>query len=992
MESKFISGSRLKTKQSVKKKYVEKSFVCERLSETQFDQTVNLLATKDHIQGILDVKKYSKKFVCETCNWSFSTLCLLQSHKCQNKPRYITEQRVIFPEPLERVCSKMMQEPFVMDSSFGFVELQQINSSIELKVAVKLGGNSLKSVQTSFQSITQCAKFLISYFDEVIPHLLGPRLAKNVHFLAQLEKALNQDMLNASQAKFEFDECKIRYGQFLKIKEAVMKHLQCVPVFVMTKSTQLVLGEKLIFEILNLLSLNGSSADLTLCHMKSKIACVGRSGHLAEWKLINLLSSCFMKDQLDNEAYKFDQIVYLFKKDFGINILQADSLSMLGKMMIAASLDEKCLLSMQSPSKILYEGLQDCIKFGLIGTRPLVIHPKGPYKSAISIDITKHYLNCLGETSGLLGHGLMYEKNPTKNYFSCQPSRNRATFANILLLTINGLVEQGNIFHSLFGSEIRAGHGFPVDGVLHLHSGEKWILSINGCLWHGHEKNDPNFICHMNYEAIPTSHLETCPTCMAHCKKSEFDVMKPTLFRLKKGETEDSKHPVIKSMTFKEVNERSKTNLEKVSQNSTYNAHVIISECMVLRYYYKTVGEFMLSLGIPFKHELGSNTLGKAMTQVAELHFPLLKKRKKLGTKEVIQAVKANEIHGFINLSCKIDDIGKKKMDLLAPFSYRNDKGVTEHLHYTVNKTVSTSMIRFLLNSEDIPDFEITAINHIIEYKRSLEQPFAPIKDKVMRSIKNHKQNNGYTKMLKECMNGAIGSLAYNRNNYKTTIPFTKEDSLSVAQLKNFVRASPVNDVITLYHFKKNLPILNLSHLHNEIITHGKVVLLEIALTLQECCLLSQSMINTDGIQLASPLKPTEELLHNRNDPFLLDYFLKSHLLPRNIKRYVSFKFRHFEHTGVCENHRLRYESCLQQRKQFVQEQCCKEHRNENVSNFIIKMEIVANFGIVHSYNRLALFNSLSKQYMKKSGGSSALSNINFETLSYNELSNLLVH
>ena len=211
--------------------------------------------------------------------------------------------------------------------------------------------------------------------------------------------------------------------------------------------------------------------------------------------------------------------------------------------------------------------------------------------------------------------------------FYCRPSRNRESYSNIVLLTISSVINE-DIYCSIHGKELRGGYGHPVDGVLHFSNGQRMIISFNGCLFHPHFISD-NSVCHFHIDKIDSNHLNTCDTCKSNMEKSDYDHVKPALFRMKKGEGPTSKHP-LKQKSFLQVNNESLQNLEKVEQNSTYQGHLQISECLVLKYFFKPLHEFIAHLGLTIKDDYRNTLLCEQLNLVAEANFPLLKMRRKL--------------------------------------------------------------------------------------------------------------------------------------------------------------------------------------------------------------------------------------------------------------------------------------------------------------------------------------------------------------------------
>ena len=984
-QERYISGNVLKTRNQLRH---TKSFTCERKSTGKFKETTNLLAKGDHLQCVVDMEKYSLKLVCQTCLTSFSRMDRFTIHKCELKNNYRSNNNVAIAQPVQRLVSKLLYSSFQMDTNYAFVEIQNIDCTINATVTIKISQNNFMTVKQSFKEISHCARYLKTYMQNVSSYVLGPRLMRNLEFIAELELALNRDLELTANSKFEYDECKIRYNLFLKIKNEVMNHLKCISCFIMVPSTQMSIAEQLMIELLNLVSKKKNLENLKLSYLQGKLYHVWNQTYSVEFKLLNLYSSAFRKEKLNHEVLEFDKMLAMFLKHFGLNILQCKTSTQIGNMLISNDLTETQLLSFQSPSKILSEELEKSMKFGLIGHSSSIVHPQDEYKTCISLDITKFYLNVLGSLSPHQGHAIHYVKNSIDGKFYCRPSRNRESYSNIVLMTISSVINE-DIYCSIYGKELRAGYGYPVDGILHHSNGHRVIISFNGCLFHPHFISD-NSVCHLHPDKIDSNHVKKCDTCKSHVRKTHYDHVKPALFRMKKGEGAASKHPIKKDKSFLQVNNESKKNLANVEQNSTYQGHIQISECLVLQYFFKPMQEFISHLGLCIKDEYKNTLLCEQLNLIAEKNFPLLKMRRKLSPKCVVDSIRMGAFQGFVNVSCRVGNRGQKNLGIMKPFSFKDNQGKMQHSFEIHQKTVSTNLLRFLLNEKLIPDFTILQVHYLIEFKRNEEKPFETMRKKVMSVLHHDDAKGSFGKMLKESLNSAIGNLSFKPSNYNKTIPFSHDHMYSVAQLNNFVRATSVNDELTLLHFKNKSSIHNLSHIHCQLISQGKITLIKIGLQLQRYLSVEAKHVNTDGLEVISKIPLPQDKLADCKNAIILDSFIKPNLTEDILNDYIQFRFDHFEYPGVCLSHKAEYQKAICSYHSFEQRSCCKLYRNVDIGYFVIRIDFVGNIGLIKGCNRLAFYNTETQDLIKKCSGHSSNDLCNFEHCSHVELMNLL--
>ena len=968
---------------------MNKNFICDQPSRNNFNQTTNLLATDEHIRCIIDTKQLSGKFICNICCWSFSRSVYLENHECKNKPSFKCESLVTPKQTLKQLIDYTLQGmTFIMDSNFCFVTMKRADSSIMMTVSIKMSNQEKAAVNVEFENTKQCADYLIDYLHTSVKQLLIPRLKDNVQFVSNLENILNDEMLKSASAKFYMDEACVRYRSLLEIKNHVMDYLNFVPCFILASASQIEIAEQLMHDLLGSICDPKDKGEISVKYIKGKLASIKKKSHHIHYRILHLLSSQFVKPtiNMDNEIQEFNKMVSFLKKDFGVDFLNTCfTLTDVGKLILNSHLNEATKLSFYSPSHKLYMDLQNSVKFGLLGCRSTVIHQNSHFKSGLSIDLQKFYLSLLQRLKPYVGLGLIYQKAHGSDLFVSNPTRSRATFANLLFSMFNDSL-MGNVYHCLYGREIRCGSfGYPCDGILHTKSGRKSIISYDSCFYHPHWTSDGTE-CHKFIGDIPVQHLLLCDTCKSYNQKSDKDYLKPTLFRLKQTEKSTSKHPVKKGMTFDQVNEHSLKNQATVSESRCYDSHIVIQECKIIHYFYKNMEEFCQFYDLPLKPEFQKQRFCDVLEHTAQTHFPLLKV-KTLTAEKVIKNISSGKLTGFVNLSCNIGVEGQKNLGVIKPFNYRDSDGKPVGSYQICKQTVDTSLLEMLIRCPFIPDFKITSIHYFIEYRRTPDCIYESMAEQVFQSLEKRSQNKAYCQILKQSLNSGIGQLAYKAKNYNKTILFGCDDFLSVSQLQHFVTSTKVTENLSLMHFRQNSVEKNLSQIHSQLLSYGKAVMMTMLLKLQSFSSLVVFSINTDGAECASPVTLQKEALMEKSPSKALDYFLKHNVSLDQLDDFLNFKQTYFKKPGFCLEHKLAYKTCLQKGKLFEPSQCCKSYISKTC-DFSLRIDIISDVGVIQKTNRSCLLNTLTGLKVTKCSGSYEK---DFDTLSNMTYSQLVI-
>ena len=962
-----------------------KTFVCERLSTSDYVETTNLLSENCHVRCILDTKTYSGKFVCETCLWSFCEERHLAKHRCNLKERFRCESLVQVKITIGTMIKEVLPKfELKMDRNFCFVTLEKKNEMHTVNVCIKKGEGNMIVVKKQFDTIKECAAYLLTSLNDGVKSILYDRATRNVKFVTSLEEQLEKDFAHASEATFCMDESKLRYNKLMEIKAVVMKYMEFVCCYILTSSLDIMLGENLMFEIFHAMTSKGEKDGLNIRHLKGKMAMISKDGYAIEFKLLNFMSANFMKPVLEDEVQEFDKVVKMFYDDFSLNfVYDFNTTAEMGSLIINSAMSEKERLSFYSPSKELYEDLQKNVKFGILTCKKSIIHEESEFKSGISVDIVKFYGNILGDIKPWTGLPLLYKQMENCDMFYSRVTRSRATYSNLIFQMLDDIMN-GSVYFCLYGRELRGGYGYPVDAVYFGKNGEKSILSFNGCLFHPHFTSDGT-VCHNFHSNISKEHMALCDVCLSFNKKGDKDYLKPSLYRMKQNETFASQHPIKKGQSYLQVNNESIKNQERVSTSRCYNKHIVITECCVLRFFYKPLSEFTSYLNLPIKSAFEKVTFCQKLEETAQHYFPLLKERKKLSTKTIIEKIKGGDVNGFFNVTCTMGKNGRKNLGIMQPFCYKDDNMKTENSYEVVGKTVASNLLKFLLNYELLSDFKIVKIHYFWEYKKSVDPIYESTRNKIMKLLCTKKDNSVYCKLLKEGMNSAIGRFGFKKSKYSKTLVMGNEDLLSISQLKNLISSTPVNDFMTLMHFKQNCQTHNISHIHCQVLAHGRCIILDVGMMLQYTCDLSIMHLNTDGFEAKSTVMLDKCALENVS-PLSFDHFLKKNACNSIIATYILFKKKYFKYPLFCNLHTKEYETHLKNGQLFKPLHCCLNYENMCASSFDLKIEFICDKGIIKNVNRLSFYNSYSKKYFIKSSGQLEHGFKNVGSMSYEDL------
>lgn len=956
-----------------------------------------------HIRAIVDPTAFSSKMMCENCNMGFWEARRLRQHDCSKqtfRSNSLYTWKKTCEEMLNCIDSKLR---FEWDQKYGHVVINVVEADkFSVRLHMKLDDSCYPViVNETFGTLDEVAQYLVVFLPGVVSQVLVSRLQSNLSFLNDLETKLNCLSERTKDMKFSQDGPKLEYGKLMQIKKQVIDHLsKYVVVLQCGVGGEHSFADAIMFEILRCLAGFGGGDKFETRFTGGKLALVTKNGYPIRYISLNAFHSAFTKDVVsDVDVVQFQTVVRAFKDDFNVNLLKFHSPGGVGHGMLSDILSAKNELSFFSPTTEMYGHLGRCVKYGLYGSRKLVIHPDGQYKSAVSMDFSKFYARLLMSKNHSeiwnLGRPLKYEQKDGK--FSCVSSRQRKTFANLLLLLIEFCMKGGTeVISALCGKESR--WRVPIDGVVLEKSdngGEnmkRTLVSVDGCLWHscGH-------LCHMpdiEIAKIDKNHRHCCQTCLNAVKRdSSVDWrLKPTLFKFKSDETMKSPHRLKKTMTYEAVYEHTAKMRREIAQSCSHD-HVVIKECEVLRFYFSPLSQFFDHIGLGMKQEFEKVPFYKMFTDLAYQSFPLLSYGSNLTERKVIDAIKAGDLRGYAVVRASSGPNTRKALDIAHPFFFKDASDKPFSSFDVKDKIVSTLLLREMLTNKSLGDFCVTEICSVFEYRihEAGNSPFQEFQEKYLNSLKRNSHNKLFSQLLKSCLNNSMGLFGFNVQKYTKSVICQNSDFSSMFQMKNFSHGSGVNEDFSMLHFRNRSAIFNLSHLHLCLIEAGKMEMIRFILQFNEFFPNGKvGRLNTDGLSICHELEQTKENLQMAiPTSVVFDVYLKTNICYDEATRYYAFKRSYFTQLGVCPRHETSYLLSLTRNGKFQMDSCCQNYEN-NEPRLPLNLEILCNVGVILSTNKLCFVNSVTGRSQSKCSGPNDARLSNIENCSIHEL-NLLI-
>ena len=1003
---KIVRGKIMCNKGLVNDKSRVRILKVEYRGQLKYDHTLSFLSDGSyHIRAIVCPTAFSSKMICEKCNMGFKELSLLRAHDC-SKRTYRPDSLYIWKRSFQQLLSCVdITDKFHIDQNYGHLLINGLEfGKISMNLVMYLEENCPLSIEETFDSVEQIVQYLMIFLPKAVSKVLAIRLKNNLVYLNCLEKRLNELAEKTKDMKFSRDGMNLEYEQFMQVKSQVIDHLSKYAIVIQCGiASGHNLSNILMFELLRaLICEDGNKLETRFAG--GKMVFLSNKGFPIRFMSLNDLHSAFIMDKVaDSEVNSFKKLVLTFKKQFNVNLLMYHSIGSLGNGMLADVISEKNRLSFFSPTLEMYNHLAKCVKYGLFGSKKMIIHPEACYKSAISVDFEKFYARLLlsdrHNEIWNLGRPLKYQLMDQK--FVCVKSRQRKTFANLILILIEFCCKAGSeVISSLCGREQR--WRAPIDGVLIERSSlnhdvkvKKTLISVDGCFIH----SDLDVICHQPdhvINSIDKDHQKHCKIC-GNVKKtvSNMDLrLKPALFKFLPNETKTSYHRLRKKLTYEQVYHETKRMRQEIAESCDFD-HVIIKECEVLKYYFSPLWEFFENIGLEMKPELKMVSFYEMFTNLAYKNFPLLKYGPNLSQQKVIEAIKLGHMRGFVLASTKAGTKTQKLLDIAHPFFFREHEGSMPQSSFEFEKKlVSTHLLKELLNTEKLDDFYVSEIFSIFEYRKyDGKSPFHCFKDKYLLGLKNNCDNKLFTQILKGAINNAIGLMGFVCQKYNRTTVLKNSDVGSMLQMRHFSHGIGINDDYSMMHFRNKSSIFNLSHLHMSLIEMGKVVMIRFILQLKEyfsedeICV---SRLNTDGCLICGKTEQSlENLSLKKLTSVVLDNYLKRPLSSNMAKNYFAFKETYFKELGTCKKHVHDYVRSLTGLSKFVMNKCCEDY--ENCFAYLpLNLELVADRGIILSTNKLCIVNTNSNVCQTKCSGHADLRLVEIEKCSLKDLNAII--
>ena len=875
--------------------------------------------------------------------------------------RYIGGVAVPWIKTINRSLSddfRMQQYPN-FGRQFILVTLSKHEMGVHVTINCEVKANKKATFNQSFQSVTETVKYMLGFLPKLAIPILAERFSQNVTQLKQIDEAHSKFEDAAKSAYFKEDQAVKRWRSMEKLRNQIIDILSNVVVLMHTEEIRhCSLLEEVNMELLRQMCMMGQRPRLSCS--RGRISVISPVATPLEFKTLPYIASSFTLRDLDAQAM-FEivrQTIHELWNEFEVDFLTCNTPAQIGRLLLSRFLNVKHMECMYSPCKEIQVLIEKQSRFGLLACKKGIIEDNSNWKSGCHVDFSKYYSGILKNFFVMLGRPLIWIKGQTGK-FEITRSRSRATLANLLILLIEHVTESVALF-AMYGKEKR--HNFPVDAEITWPDGTKKILSVAGCLWHGHSSSVEGAICHAPRGSVSQEHVDKCNT----CKNAElaYDNLRPNLFRLRENETNDSPHPFKKDMTFQQVFEESQKNLHLVSQNPSGISVLVIHECDVLKFYYSPITEFLRAFGLPARSDLQNAVFADVYRNVASQYFPLLRKDN-LSKTTLIECIKSGKVHGLVIVTAKMGKLSSDNIGILAPFVMKGEDG-NEATCDIENALVPTSFLRFLLNFELISDFQILDIQKLFEYNCTQDPIFSSAVHRATKFMDDKSGKKEIVNLLKQSLNSSLGHFGVQTWKYPNSIITTEQEMSRINPWENLQKTVSLDQDHAILFTSKKPKIINLAHIHLDIIYHGRQEMLRFLLSLKHFLHVDVSRVNTDGAIVVFQSKLSETELRNQTS-VALDRCLRSRDVS-HLRKYLEFKKEYFSDLGICEGHEKSYIEVLSSGQLFYQSGCCLSH--VHVPNYKkLKIEGFFDRGVIHGVNQLATFNTTTKQNIVKCSG-----------------------
>ena len=947
-----------------------KYFSNKTVSDNDYENFIYLLTKNDnHVQLMLDIQQYSKKFVCANCSRCFSTNQRLEYHlkaKVCEKKRFVGEQIVNFPFASKKCLSEIPECQDIslckdMKYAHCLINGSEVGT-LSLDMHIDLKTNDKIVVSKTFVNVKECASYIFKFSAKCAVHVLGERMALHFNSLMNLE-TLMKDYENCEKEEIDMSKMK----RLDMVKKDIVQYLSKYNVYLSVGVEDPKMVNAFMYELLSKVSEGRECEDISVKFDRHLLQFISIDKFPVNFILLNNFGAVFHENRASFQMVsEFKNAVKLFHAEFDINIVGYQNITKIGKAMLASCLDEGMRNVFYSPSVSFSSEIDsNFVSYGVLNAQRGFVHRESKMKSALSIDFEKFYARLLMNSNQkwmYIGISQQYVRQGQS--FVAKRSKKRFSFANMILNLIEFCCDVSFSISHLNGRE-RMRYGLLFDGVMEI-QGQETYFEMNECIFHSCGAH-----CHENEGNMSPGHKLTCDVCktdeMASSGPAHLRFLKPRLWKMKTNEQRDSVHAIKKNVTYDEDRQKTEEK-EKIMFERSGKKVISITECQILYFWHKNVWAFMQSLELPCRIECGDIQMCTFLEQLTMQSFPLLSYGR-LNHGKIVTAIKNGDLNGFIKCTTVAGPITRRNLGPLKPFFYK-ENGVSKSSHDVKEKIVCSLILKELLNNELTSDFSIEEIFSITEYKLADKNPFNDLQKPVLNSFKKHTESKGFIQALKGSLNCAIGSLGVNPNRYKNSYLMNEDDIKSMDSLHKLSHGTQVDKDKRLFHFASSGRICNLKHLHMAVISNG--IALFCSFMLQFCSYFSGEgyRFNTDGcLVFLEQCFPPEILACSNLTSVILDMHLKIRLDLTEAMKYLHWKKNFFVALGVCQNHEKQYLQSLVECKPFNQELCCKNFINSDMAH-PIKLEFLGDVAVVLSVNKASVYNSMTQEYLIKSSGS----------------------
>ena len=992
------------------KKGQKQTIIRRQISSQKFKSNANFLVTSEdsnqlvnHLQLISNPNLFDQKFVCQRCGkWLTDQRRFnehIENNSCQTPRRYIQNSVIQFTPSITKTMDTQLSAKMHTDNNFSTVQCEIINNNnscvYQLTVDCITNGASVRQIQYSNASLSNCAEFLIKFFGTITPKVLIDRVAKNINVIEELEQQLERS--NESKTKINYIaslDVACTSQELLNIKHYLINYLSHYSVFVLVHSYNQLLASQVLKELMAYMLSNADSSNEKphfelkrgqMSFLKSKgISFASAHKHLP----------FFLKEKFSHQSNTemFIELLENIKNDFDVDYhCQANvTTTKIAKTFFSNFIDSWLKQSFISPPKELENLINSSAKYGFLTCEKTLVHPTAENKSYYALDFCKFYGNVLCDFTPYLGSPMRFILTNEDNFSLSKHGVPHYMFSNLLFLTLQKICT-GNWQFQLFGKEARI-ENLPIDAVVSYNNKQGYTaINYQGCFFHNCRSKNRISACH-DTQLMEPHHTETCSACFESKQPDDTKGFRPSLWKLKPGQNQDSMHP-FKHCSFKELNEQTTKVIDRISASPCINECIEITECDVLAFWSKPIWHFLSYFNLPNKNSSHTDALLKdcLLSTVSE-HFPLIKSRKPIAKQELISELSKGSLHGFVQLSASLDPESCTLLKNFPIFTKLDEKSKMQNCNSFSNQLLSMQFVSYLLNKQKLisgpKNFQIHHVTEFYLYPKTSLTPFEKPAKKILHMVasKQGKTCEPYLNFLKNVNNFHIGSFRTSLHPTAATKAclLKKHEFQNLLHHQNFVSSEQISANYSISKFQNKTPYSHMSTNHLGIIQMARAVFLKFVFAF--FYFLNGTIIscNTDGLLVSSPVElPPTIMCQNKEQTsclgvLALDSWLKPDLSYADIEEYVKFKLQYFINICVCNGHKNEYIQKLMRKELFQPYNCCiqKPMIHETEHKYKMKIENYGDMAVVLGINRSIQFHKQTKVATIKASG---IQNINIQ-------------